>query len=108
MRHGGLRRLSAALRSAVRDSTVQRIPAGSGGPAWTRPELNDPHHHAEKASKVRRMFAAIAGSYDLNNRVHSLGRDQAWRRFAVRQAAVRPGDVVVDVACGTGDLSEAF
>lgn len=54
------------------------------------------------------MFAAIARSYDLNNRVHSLWRDQAWRRFAVRQAGVGPGEVVVDVACGTGDLSEAF
>lgn len=54
------------------------------------------------------MFAAIAGSYDLNNRVHSLGRDQAWRRFAVRAAGVKPGDSVLDVACGTGDLTEAF
>lgn len=54
------------------------------------------------------MFAAIAGRYDLNNRVHSLWRDQAWRRYAVRMAGVQPGDVVVDVACGTGDLTEAF
>jgi demethylmenaquinone methyltransferase/2-methoxy-6-polyprenyl-1,4-benzoquinol methylase len=54
------------------------------------------------------MFGAIARSYDLNNRLHSLGRDQAWRRFAVRAAGVRAGDTVVDVACGTGDLSEAF
>lgn len=54
------------------------------------------------------MFAAIAGSYDLNNRLHSLGRDQAWRRAAVRAARVQPGDTVVDVACGTGDLTEAF
>lgn len=54
------------------------------------------------------MFAAIAKSYDLNNRVHSLWQDQAWRRFAVRSAQVRPTDVVLDVACGTGDLSEAF
>lgn len=54
------------------------------------------------------MFAAIARSYDLNNRVHSLGRDQAWRRFAVRWAEVKPTDRVLDVACGTGDLSEAF
>lgn len=54
------------------------------------------------------MFSAIASSYDLNNRVHSLGRDQAWRRFAVRAAEVRPGDEVLDVACGTGDLTEAF
>lgn len=54
------------------------------------------------------MFAAIARSYDLNNRLHSLGRDQAWRRFAVRAAGVRPGDHVLDVACGTGDLTQLF
>lgn len=57
---------------------------------------------------MRRMFAAIADSYDLNNRVHSLGRDQAWRRMAVRMCDVQPGDVVLDVACGTGDLTLAF
>lgn len=54
------------------------------------------------------MFAAIAGSYDLNNRIHSLWRDQAWRRAAVRAAQVRQGDLVLDVACGTGDLTQAF
>jgi demethylmenaquinone methyltransferase/2-methoxy-6-polyprenyl-1,4-benzoquinol methylase len=54
------------------------------------------------------MFTAIAGSYDLNNRLHSLGRDQAWRRAAVRLSGVGPGDHVLDVACGTGDLAEAF
>jgi demethylmenaquinone methyltransferase/2-methoxy-6-polyprenyl-1,4-benzoquinol methylase len=54
------------------------------------------------------MFAAIAPSYDLNNRLHSLGRDLAWRRHAVRAAGIRAGDKVVDAACGTGDLSELF
>jgi len=54
------------------------------------------------------MFAAIAGSYDLNNRVHSFGRDQAWRRFAVRAANLKPTDRVLDMACGTGDLTRAF
>lgn len=54
------------------------------------------------------MFAAIARSYDLNNRVHSLWQDQVWRRYAVRVAGVRQTDVVLDVACGTGDLSEHF
>lgn len=54
------------------------------------------------------MFAAIAKSYDLNNRVHSLWRDQAWRQSAVRAAAVQPGEEVLDCACGTGDLTLAF
>jgi len=54
------------------------------------------------------MFAAIAPTYDLNNRLHSMGRDQAWRRRAVRLAQVCAGDVVLDVACGTGDLALAF
>lgn len=54
------------------------------------------------------MFAAIARSYDLNNRLHSIWQDQAWRRHAVRRADVRAGDHVLDVACGTGDLTLAF
>jgi demethylmenaquinone methyltransferase/2-methoxy-6-polyprenyl-1,4-benzoquinol methylase len=54
------------------------------------------------------MFTAIARRYDLNNRVHSFGRDQSWRRRAVALARVRPTDAVLDVACGTGDLTEAF
>src|SRR5678816_2241644 len=73
-------------------------PSVKTGAAWSEPELANPHRHAEKANKVRSMFAAIAGKYDLNNRVHSLWRDQAWRRYAVKAAAVRPGDVVIDVA----------
>jgi demethylmenaquinone methyltransferase/2-methoxy-6-polyprenyl-1,4-benzoquinol methylase len=67
-----------------------------------------PHRAADKDQRVQRMFAAIAHSYDLNNRVHSLGRDQAWRRRAVSMCRVRPGDQVLDAACGTGDLAEAF
>lgn len=85
-------------------------PSGSSEPlGWREAELaRSPHAHAEKAAKVRGMFAAIAQSYDLNNRIHSLWRDQAWRRFAVRHANVQPGEVVADVACGTGDLTQAF
>ena len=54
------------------------------------------------------MFGAIAHRYDLNNRLHSFGRDQAWRRRAVRLCRVQPTDRVLDAACGTGDLAEAF
>lgn len=78
-------------------------------PAWSAGDLAaDVHADAHKPDKVRRMFAAIAGSYDLNNRLHSFGRDQAWRRTAVRMAAVSPADHVLDVACGTGDLTRLF
>jgi demethylmenaquinone methyltransferase/2-methoxy-6-polyprenyl-1,4-benzoquinol methylase len=77
-------------------------------PAWSAPDLADPHALADKPARVQKMFGAIAESYDLNNRVHSLWQDQRWRRFAVRSALVKPGEQVLDVACGTGDLTEAF
>src|SRR4051794_1337244 len=54
------------------------------------------------------MFAAIAPSYDLNNRLHSLWMDQRWRRKAVKLAELKATDRVVDVACGTGDLTLAM
>ncbi len=78
-------------------------------PVWTSQDLSaNPHAVADKARRVEQMFAAIARSYDLNNRVHSLGRDQAWRRATVRMAQVRSGETILDVACGTGDLAMAF
>ena len=76
--------------------------------AWTGDDLRDPHRTQDKAERVEAMFAAIASSYDLNNRLHSLGRDQAWRKAVVKAAGVNSGDVVVDVAAGTGDLTLAF
>lgn len=84
------------------------VPSQPTAPAWSGRELDNPHASEDKATKVRDMFSAIARSYDLNNRVHSLGMDQLWRRAAVKAADVRPGDEVLDVACGTGDLSMAF
>jgi demethylmenaquinone methyltransferase/2-methoxy-6-polyprenyl-1,4-benzoquinol methylase len=77
-------------------------------PAWDAPLLRNPHAVADKRSRVRRMFAAIAPSYDLNNRLHSLWMDQRWRRKAVRLSGFKPHEQVVDVACGTGDLALQF
>lgn len=58
----------------------------------------------EKARRVRGMFDAIAGRYDLVNRVMTFGMDVGWRRRAVRELRLPGGAVVVDLACGTGDL----
>lgn len=76
---------------------------------WTRGDLRtDPHQMPDKARRVQRMFASIAPIYDFNNRLHSFGRDQHWRRAAVRLAQVTPSDEALDVACGTGDLTRAL
>ena len=53
---------------------------------------------------VRAMFDRIAPVYDLMNRVMTLGLDRGWRKLAAA-AVVRPGDRVLDAACGTGDLA---
>jgi demethylmenaquinone methyltransferase/2-methoxy-6-polyprenyl-1,4-benzoquinol methylase len=80
-----------------------------GAPAWSGTDLSkNPHSAEDKAERVEAMFTSIARSYDLNNRVHSMWQDQAWRARAVKMATVSSGDDVVDVACGTGDLSMAF
>jgi len=55
---------------------------------------------------VRTMFDRIAPVYDVMNRVMTAGLDQRWRRETVK-AVVRPGDRVLDAACGTGDLAIA-
>src|SRR5688572_32136293 len=77
-------------------------------PLWDDRLLANPHAVADKRSRVQRMFSAIAPSYDLNNRLHSLWMDQRWRRKAVKLAELKSSDVVVDVACGTGDLTLKF
>ena len=54
------------------------------------------------------MFGAIAGSYDLLNHLLSLNLDRRWRKQAARLADLKPGEDVLDVCCGTGDLGLAF
>jgi demethylmenaquinone methyltransferase/2-methoxy-6-polyprenyl-1,4-benzoquinol methylase len=61
-----------------------------------------------KRRYVRRLFATIADRYDLITRLLSFGRDAAWKRRLVSMAAVGPGTLALDLACGTGDLGLAL
>jgi demethylmenaquinone methyltransferase / 2-methoxy-6-polyprenyl-1,4-benzoquinol methylase len=60
----------------------------------------------EKARAVRDMFDTIAPRYDLVNRIMTFRMDVGWRRRTVASLALRPGSVVADLACGTGDLCD--
>jgi demethylmenaquinone methyltransferase/2-methoxy-6-polyprenyl-1,4-benzoquinol methylase len=60
----------------------------------------------DKREAVRAMFDRIAPRYDRMNRLLTAGLDQRWRRRALRTIGVGPGDLVLDLACGTGDLIE--
>ena len=58
----------------------------------------------EKTARVRGVFDSVAGSYDLMNDLMSGGMHRLWKRFALSQTGLRPGQRALDVAAGTGDL----
>ncbi|MFN8449459.1 MAG: class I SAM-dependent methyltransferase [Anaerolineae bacterium] len=58
-----------------------------------------------RADYVQDMFDRIAGRYNLMNRLMTFGQDVRWRRFVVRQARLKPGDTLLDLATGTGDIA---
>ncbi|MFQ5445040.1 MAG: bifunctional demethylmenaquinone methyltransferase/2-methoxy-6-polyprenyl-1,4-benzoquinol methylase UbiE, partial [Nitrospinales bacterium] len=57
------------------------------------------------SSQIRKMFTAIAPNYDLLNRLLSFGRDVYWRKTAVGILNPQPGQRILDVATGTGDVA---
>lgn len=62
----------------------------------------------EKAEKVAEVFNSVAMKYDVMNDLMSLGMHRLWKKFTIAQANVRPGQKVLDIAGGTGDLAAAF
>ncbi len=62
----------------------------------------------EKVNKVAEVFHSVAGKYDIMNDVMSMGVHRYWKKFTLDQAAARPGQRVLDLAGGTGDLAKAF
>jgi len=62
----------------------------------------------EKAHRVAGVFESVAPNYDLMNDLMSLGLHRAWKAFTVAVSGVRPGDRVLDLAGGSGDLARSF
>jgi demethylmenaquinone methyltransferase/2-methoxy-6-polyprenyl-1,4-benzoquinol methylase len=62
----------------------------------------------EKARKVKGVFDSVASKYDVMNDLMSMGMHRAWKAYTVAVANLRPGDKVLDIAGGTGDLARAF
>jgi demethylmenaquinone methyltransferase/2-methoxy-6-polyprenyl-1,4-benzoquinol methylase len=75
-------------RRGDRGPVIEGIPAGGN----------------EKARRVRAMFDDIAPRYDLVNRIMTFGMDVGWRRRIVRALRLPGRSLVLDLACGTGDL----
>jgi len=62
----------------------------------------------EKAQRVRGVFDSVASKYDVMNDLMSAGLHRAWKRYTMAVANPQPGQQVLDIAGGTGDLSRAF
>ncbi len=58
-----------------------------------------------RAAAIRGLFSGLAPRYDLVNDIQSAGLHRAWKRRLLRVAATGPGERLLDLACGTGDLA---
>ena len=63
---------------------------------------------AEKAERVAGVFHSVAAKYDLMNDLMSGGIHRLWKRFTIEVSAARAGQTILDIAGGTGDLTEKF
>ncbi len=62
----------------------------------------------EKARRVQQVFDSVAARYDIMNDLMSMGLHRVWKAYTVSVANVKPGDRVLDLAAGTGDLTRSF
>lgn len=60
----------------------------------------------KRPSDVARMFDGVAARYDITNDVMSMGQDRRWRRAVLEAVAPQRGEVILDIAAGTGTSSE--
>src|SRR5580658_4885687 len=76
------------------DNSGRKIDFGFEKVAW-----------ADKAKRVRSVFASVAGSYDVMNDLMSFGVHRLWKHFTLSLTGLKPGQQALDVAGGTGDLT---
>ena len=62
----------------------------------------------KQPADVARMFDDVAKRYDVTNDVMSLGQDRRWRKLVLEVLDPRPGEVILDIAAGTGTSSVPF
>ena len=62
----------------------------------------------EKTRRVRGVFESVASRYDVMNDVMSAGLHRLWKRYTIELSGIRPGDRVLDIAGGTGDMTRLF
>ncbi|WP_226664250.1 bifunctional demethylmenaquinone methyltransferase/2-methoxy-6-polyprenyl-1,4-benzoquinol methylase UbiE [Microbulbifer aggregans] len=62
----------------------------------------------EKAGRVADVFHSVAARYDVMNDLMSGGVHRLWKRFTIELSAARPGQTILDIAGGTGDLTARF
>jgi len=79
--------------------TDPRATPGSADPNDTAPDTG---------RTVRRLFAGVAHGYDLANRINSAFLDRRWRRCLLEAIDPQPGWTILDLACGTGELTLAL
>ena len=63
---------------------------------------------SQKAQKVAEVFHSVAAKYDLMNDLMSAGIHRIWKRIAIELSGARPGNHILDIAGGTGDLTRQF
>lgn len=79
--------------------------------AWPVPSTQTDSPRAtlsKRRAEVARMFDHVAHRYDLTNDVLSMGEDRRWRRRVVEAVDPRPGQMILDLAAGTGTSSQTF
>lgn len=62
----------------------------------------------DKVKLVGEVFSSVANKYDVMNDLMSLGIHRLWKKIAIQHCSIKPGQTVLDLAGGTGDLTAAF